>query len=261
LELLFSLLQLMAKANTERSRNAAKMGEIAVHQAKVSGDNNVGAANSNLAGSITALAVGVGVAGVGFSQYSKGAKGHSGNLDGNNKKLQVKTVEKNREEVVAKQQARPVNTDTPQEKLDKVAAKKSELDAEDGSRAQLVQPEMKVSDGVTEKSGPTKDFNQGVSGDNSVDFGRGQFAGQAISGFSPFVSNVAQSGFGIYSASKSAEAKVNDAEHDIASNLQHNEDQLTQRLSDLMVKLLSLITSAAEEANRNIAERSQAIKA
>jgi hypothetical protein len=261
LELLFSLLQLMAKVNTERSSNAAKVGEISVQQAKISGGNNVGAANSNLAGSITALTVGVGVAAIGLAKYGKGSKKHGGNLKGNNQKLQVKSSGKNREGAVGKQQEAPVNTNVPQQKLDTVVSKQSNFSAEEASRARLVQSEAKVVDGMADKSDSGPDFCQTSSGDNSLQFNRRQLAGQAISGFSPFVSNIAQSGFGVHAASKSAEAKVNDAEHDISSNMEHNEDQLAQRLSDLMVKLLSLIASASEEANRNVAERSQAIKA
>ena len=126
LELLFSLLMILGKANTARNAAATKFGAIALDQAAAAGAKAVSAAVANLGGAVGGMALGVVAAGVGFKQFSKGTNGQIRNSSINGREVSQLRAQNASAKNALNRPAVPTITG-PQRSLQKLESNSKEL--------------------------------------------------------------------------------------------------------------------------------------
>lgn len=262
MELLFALLLLLGKANTERNANAAKMSEVSVAQAKFSGINGVNAANSNLYGAVTAMVLGVTIAGVGTGIAFKGAQKQITNIKTNVRSANaLKEANLKNDAALRQHSGAPAAERNSQERF-------HDLETKDGSKIDILDDQSHLTNTDVATINKSVQANQVLISSSEVaanigqhDAAQYQLAGQILAGVGAAVGGVGAAGYSLMAEGQRAASKINDAEATVASTLEHSETQGAQRMVDLLEKIFALIASAMDTANRNIADLSRSIGA
>lgn len=260
LELLFALLLLLGKVNIERNTNAAKFAEVSTLQAKVAGDKGISAAYSNLAGTLTSVVLGVGLASVGYARFASGTKAQIQNIQTN-----VRDVDHSRQMNAAlnnaqRRQAGTLTGNSPQERLHTLETAKGKV-AVASNQSHLTSEEQHTLQQPITRNEVIIASQDASRRENEYVNSQQQLGGQAIMTAAQHMVPIGTAGFNMQAASANAQAKVNDAEGAVASTVQHSDEQAAQRSSDLLVKIFTMIFSCTDEANRSAGQISQAIRA
>lgn len=260
LELLFSLLVILGQGNTARNAAAAKFGEISVQQAVAAGDKGVNAAIANFGGALTGMVIGTAVAGVGFQQFSKGTSGQIRNISTNGREVSQLRAQNAASSNALNRPGSPMTVSSPQKNLQTLDSKGKQLTLKENEPS-LSGEERAVLNQTIIRTDAKISAKELASQTNSQQFSQQQFGGQTVTTFSQPLSAIAQASGGVFAANQQAGSKVNDAQGVIASTLQHSEEQASQRATELLARMFSMIASSSEQSRATLDSMVQNIKA
>ncbi|QRX82148.1 IpaC/SipC family type III secretion system effector [Glaciimonas sp. PAMC28666] len=259
LELLFSLLMILGKANTARNAAATKFGEIAVEQAALAGAKVVSAAVANLGGAVVGMALGTVAAGVGFKQFAKGTSGQIRNTSLNGREVsQLRS--QNAAVKNALNRPAPPTTTSPQKTLQTLEANGKTLELQKNSPTLSTEERAVLNQTIIRTEAKIAD-KELASQINSQKFGRSQFAGQTVATFAQPLSAIGQASASVQASQQQAASKIADAQGAIASTIQRSEEQATQRSVDLIARAFSQIIATSEQNRATVESLGRGIKA
>lgn len=239
LALLLAVLRLVAKVNTEQTKNAAQMGILSTKLAEQSGAFSVNSAMSSLSGASTAFCVGGIMTALGVMTSGKGINTNIGNIKKNVSEvdnLRSKSTQINNE---------IASLSTSYRSPEVLHTKKNDLAALQHEARNV---ESLISSSLTEQQ------ILRLSAD------RMQMAGNAMIGLSYTTGGLGIAAFGVRAASEKADATISDAHKEVASGLQRNEDQAAQQKADIVAKILALVAAAQDANIQTVSTLSQAIR-
>jgi hypothetical protein len=240
LALLLTVLRLVARVSTEQTNNAAQMGILTTKLAEQSGTFSVNSAMSNFSGAGTALfATGI-MTGMGVMTSIKGVGAN------------IKNMEKNMADV------------------DKLKIQSAQIDNEVASlatsaRSQEAHPSKKSELSILQQK--ARDIESLVSASTTeqqisrLKADRMQMAGGAMTGISYPIGTIGMTAFGVKAASEKADSTISDAQKEVASSLQRNEDQAAQQKAEIVAKILALVAAAQDSNLQTVATVSHRIPA
>jgi len=260
LALLYALWFITRQANIERNASAAKFAEISVQQAQAAGEKGVSAANCNFGGAVAALVLGVSVAGLGYRQFVKGTNGQIANINDNGRGVnRLRTLNVNSNNAMSRQPA-PASGNTPHERFRTIDTENGELRIQN-NQPYLSHEEQSVLQQPMNRMDVRIAGQQASHAELQNEHSKTQMGGQTIVQSSFIFSQMAQNTAAIPASEKTAEGKVNEANEQVAAQMQHKDEQAAQQSTDALQRNASMAISIMEEANRNAGDLSRSIKA
>jgi len=202
----------------------------------------------------------VSVAGLGYRQFVKGTNGQIANINDNGRGVnRLRTLNVNSNNAMSRQPA-PASGNTPHERFRTIDTENGELRIQN-NQPYLSHEEQSVLQQPMNRMDVRIAGQQASHAELQNEHSKTQMGGQTIVQSSFIFSQMAQNTAAIPASEKTAEGKVNEANEQVAAQMQHKDEQAAQQSTDALQRNASMAISIMEEANRNAGDLSRSIKA